>query len=663
MATPASKDRRSPKSSVASATPGGDAPTQSGTDRRRSPFPPIADYGFLSDCENSCLVAPDGAVEWLCLPRPDSPSVFGALLDRTAGLFRVSPTSTQVPHQRRYIPGTMVLETTWHTPTGWLVVQDLLVVRPVQTEARRADYVRAPGDTAATGTLLRLATCIGGRVEVVVNAVPIFEYGGATGIWDYDGEGYGTMTVHPPAGDPVLTLTSSIRLGVTAARCYGRSTLDTTQSAFVALSWGDGAPTSVEEAQAQLVDTISHWRNWLSTGKFPDHPWRSYMERSALTLKGLSYAPTGAIMAAATTSLPETPGGARNWDYRYTWIRDSSFMLRSLYRLGFEWEAIEYFAFIIEAVAGRPATAAAANAPDADWELQIMYGIGGEKDLTEHTLDHLTGYRDSRPVRIGNGAWDQHQNDVWGMLLDAVNTYISQGAAQIAHHTWQGVASLVEQAIKHAGDPDQGIWEIRGEPQYFTASKALCWVAIDRGSDLAADRRDDDRAQRWRQAADALKAEILEKGVDNRGRFRQHYGNEELDASLLLIPILGFLPPDDERVRNTVLAIADELTEDGLVLRYKVDTTDTGFEGKEGTFTICSFWLVTALAMIGERDRAMALCQKLLSFAGPLQLYAEEIDATTGEHLGNFPQAFTHLALIDALGRLIESEQESDAFL
>jgi GH15 family glucan-1,4-alpha-glucosidase len=260
-------------------------------------------------------------------------------------------------------------------------------------------------------------------------------------------------------------------------------------------------------------------------------------------------------------------------------------------------------------------------------------------------------------VRVGNGAWDQHQNDVWGMILDAVDTYISQGAAQIARHTWEGIASLVDAAIKHAGDPDQGIWEIRGDPQQFTASKVLCWVAMDRGSDLARARGTNDRAEQWRKAADDLRAEILDKGVDERGRFRQHYGNDELDASLLLIPILGFLPPSDERVRNTVLAIADELTEDGLVLRYKVDTTDTGFQGREGTFTICSFWLVTALAMIGEHGRAQALCKKLLSFAGPLQLYAEEIDTTTGEHLGNFPQAFTHLALIDALGRLIDAEQ------
>jgi len=434
---------------------------------------------------------------------------------------------------------------------------------------------------------------------------------------------------------------------VTGARCYGRSTLDAGQTAFVAVSWGGRPPTSVEEACVQRDDTVTYWRDWLSNGTFPDHPWRSYIERSALTLKGLSYAPTGAVMAAATTSLPETPGGARNWDYRYTWIRDSSFMLRSLYRLGFAWEALEYFAFVLEAVSG--------GAPGG-WDLQIMYGIGGEKDLTERTLDHLSGYENSRPVRVGNGAWDQRQNDVWGMILDAVDTQIRLGAAQIVEATWEGIASLVDAAIAHAADPDQGIWEIRGDPQHFTASKVLCWIAMDRGSDLAGARQDHDRAVQWRKAADDLKAEILDKGVDERGRFRQHYANDELDASLLLIPILGFLPPEDERVRTTVLAIADELTEDGLALRYKVDTTDTGFGGKEGTFTICSFWLVTALAMIGEHDRARSLCKKLLSFAGPLQLYAEEINAATGEHLGNFPQAFTHLALIDAVGRLIDAE-------
>ncbi len=621
-------------------------PDDAATDAPSENFFPIADYGFISDCENNCLVAPDGAVEWLCLPRPDSPSGFAAILDRTAGLFRFGPLGTAVPHDRRYVPGTMVLETTWHTPSGWLVVHDLLVVQPVADGFRRTDYRRAPGDHAATGTLLRIATCIEGRVEALVNVVPVFDYGMQTGIWAYDGDGYEAMTVHPPQSETTLTVDSSIRLGAAGARAYGRSTLTAGDSAFVALSWSGNRTTSLEQAQVQLDGTVSYWRDWLATGRFPDHPWRHYMERSALTLKGLSYAPTGAIMAAATTSLPETPGGARNWDYRYTWIRDSSFMLRSLYRLGFGWEAVEYFAFVLEALA----------VDAGHFELQIMYGIDGRKDLTERTLDYLSGWRDSRPVRVGNGAWDQHQNDVWGMILDAVDVHLREGAAQIVRPVWEGLASLVDSAIDHAGDPDQGIWEIRGDPQHFTASKVLCWVAMDRGADMARTRHDLERADRWRKAADELKAEILDKGVDGRGRFRQAYANDELDASLLLIPILGFLPPDDERVRTTVLAVADELTEDGLVLRYKVDTTDTGFEGKEGTFTICSFWIVTALAMIGEQERARALCKKLLAFAGPLGLYAEEIEATTGEHLGNFPQAFTHLALIDAVGRLIEAE-------
>ncbi len=610
-------------------------------------FPPIAEYGFLSDCENNCLIAPDGSVEWLCLPRPDSPSIFGALLDRTAGNFRFGPTNTHVPHQRRYIPGTMVLETTWHTPSGWLLVQDLLVVQPVTDGTRRADYRRAPGDAAASGTLLRLATCIEGHVEVVVNVVPVFEYGVQTGMWAYEGDGYEVMTSRPPAGDPVVTVASTLRLGSGGARCYGRSTLEKGESAFVSVSWSGDQPTTLEEAQAELATTVSYWRDWLSNGTFPDHPWRSYMERSALTLKGLSYAPSGAIMAAPTTSLPETPGGARNWDYRYTWIRDSSFMLRSLYRLGFDWEALEYFSFVLEAVAGG----------SGDFNLQIMYGIDGRKDLSETTLDHLSGWRNSRPVRVGNGAWDQHQNDVWGMILDAVDIHLREGAAQIVNPVWDGWPKWSRPPSPTPATPIRASGRSGVSPQQFTASKVLCWVAMDRGADMARTRQDHERADKWRQSADELKAEILDKGVGANGRFRQHYGNEELDASLLLIPIMEFLPADDERVRATVLAIADELTEDGLVLRYKVDSTDTGFEGKEGTFTICSFWLVTALAMIGEHERARTLCKKLLAFAGPLQLYAEEIDAATGEHLGNFPQAFTHLALIDAVGRLIEAER------
>ena len=616
-----------------------------------STFPPIADYGFLSNCEQNCLVAPDGSVEWLCLPRPDSPSVFGALLDRAAGLFRFGPGNTLVPQHRRYVPGTMVLETTWQTPTGWMVVQDFLAIGPVQHEGRRPEYHRAPADFGAVGALVRIATCISGRVEVAVNCGPLFDYGRTGGTWSYTGDNYDAMTLTPAEGDLKLELSGTVPLGVLGARCYGRTTLAAGQSAYVALSWGDGqVPASQDEALRTLNCTVDFWRDWLSSAKIPDHPWKTYLDRSALTLKGLSYAPTGAIMAASTTSLPETWGGARNWDYRFTWIRDSAFMLRSLYRLGFDWEAIEYWGFVLDAVTGgdlnrRP-------------ELQIMYGIGGERDLTEHTLDQLSGYRGARPVRVGNGAWNQQQHDVWGMILDALDVQFHSGAGMIVAPVWEALSTFVDDALKHWQEPDQGIWEVRGDPKHFTASKVMCWVAASRGADLAEERGDAERAKRWRAGADEIKADVLDKDVSKRGVFRQHDDTDDLDASLLLLPIMGFLPPDDERIRKTVLAIADELTEDGLVLRYKVEGTDTGFEGKEGTFTICSFWLVTTLAMIGETDRARALCQKLLSFAGPLQLYAEEIDTSTGEHMGNYPQAFTHLALIEAVSRLIDSEQE-----
>ena len=612
-------------------------------------FPPIADYGFLSDCENNCLVAPDGSVEWLSLPRPDSPSVFGALLDRNAGSFRFGPFNTFVPDHRRYIPGTMVLETTWHTPSGWLVVNDMFVVRPVGDEGRLPGYERVPRVGAGIGTILRTATCISGKVEVVSTCLPMFNYGATPSLWSYDGDSYHSLSVHQPDGDIALSLHSSLQLGQVGARAYARASLEEGESGFIALTWSGPPPTTQQAADADQESTVRFWREWLSTGKFPDHPWRPYIERSALTLKGLSYAPTGAIMAASTTSLPETPGGARNWDYRYTWIRDTGFTLRALYRLGYEWEALEYFAFILGAVRGK-------DGAKPFYDLQIMYGIGGERDLTEKTIDHLSGWRNSRPVRVGNGAWNQHQNDVWGMLMYAVDMQLRKGAEQIVTTVWEGLAGFVEEAIKHAGDADQGIWEIRGAPQHFTASAVMCWVAAERGANLARERGDSERATRWQKAADEMKAEILDKGVDERGRFRQAYENDDLDASLLLLPIMEFLPPDDGRIRATVLAIADELTEDGLVLRYKVDSTDTGFSGKEGTFTICSWWLVSALAMIGETGRARALCKKLLSYAGPLNLYAEEIDASTGEHLGNFPQAFTHLALIEAVSQLIEDE-------
>jgi GH15 family glucan-1,4-alpha-glucosidase len=607
-----------------------------------SEFPDIGSYAFLSDCETNALVAPSGQVEWLCVPRPDSASIFGALLDRSAGLFGFGPGGVEAPSQRRYIPGTMVLETTWHTPTGWLVVTDALVVGPWRGGPRSDRYQRVPSDRVAQGVLVRTATCIEGRADVLLNCLPLFDYGAAPGQWGYQGEDYAHVVATAPAPGPDLHLTSDLRLALAGPRCYGHTVLHQGENAFAALSWHADPPSDYSEAAAQQAATTTFWREWLSPARLPDHPWRPFLERSALTLKGLSYEPTGAILAAATTSLPETPGGSRNWDYRYTWVRDSAFMLRALLRLGFEWEAIQYFAFLVEAALGG--------------SIQIMYGLGGERDLPERTLDHLSGYRNARPVRVGNGAFDQRQHDVWGMILDSVYIHARHQGTQMGPAGWNGVVQLVEAAVEHWPQPDRGIWEIRGEPQHFTASKVMCWVAADRGAKLAAARGDEERAARWRQTAKEIHADVCAHGVDGRGVFTQCYGSTGLDASALLIPLMGFLPPGDDRVRATVLAIADELSDEGLVLRYRVEATDDGLEGDEGTFTICSFWLVSALALIGERQRAHSLCEKLLSLASPLHLYAEELAAASGQHMGNYPQAFTHLALIDAVTQLIELE-------
>jgi GH15 family glucan-1,4-alpha-glucosidase len=414
---------------------------------------------------------------------------------------------------------------------------------------------------------------------------------------------------------------------------------------YVALYWSEHPPPQdFAEAYSRLVWTAHHWQHWLDGGNFPDHPWRSFLQRSALTLKGLTYAPTGALLAAATTSLPETPRGERNWDYRYSWIRDSTFMLWSLYTLGFDWEANDYFYFVADVAGGES-------------DLQVMYGIDGERRLDEHVLDHLSGYEGARPVRIGNDAYRQRQHDVWGALLDSVYLH-TRSRDSLDQRVWPILSKQVEAAIANWRDPDRGIWEVRGEPKHFTSSKMFCWVACDRGAKLAALREDWDRVQRWQAAADEIHADVCKNGVDERGVFVQHYDTTALDAALLLMPLLRFLPPTDERVRNTVKAIAEELTEGGLVLRYRVEETDDGLSGEEGTFLICSFWLVSALVEIGELAQARDLCERVLGYASPLGLYAEEVDPKTGRHLGNFPQAFTHLALINAVMHVIRADAE-----
>jgi len=616
---------------------------------RGSPFPPIAEYGFLSDCEVSALIAASGTVEWMCLPRMDGPSVFAANLDRGAGSFRLGPADVTVPAGRRYLPGTMVLETTWATPTGWAVVRDVLLVGPWRHDSRRStSHVRVPTDHSAERVLLRTVRCLNGSIDFLLECEPAFDYGRQRGVWRYTGSGYSEAEVVLGQDEPQFRLTTDLNLGFEGPRAIARRRLTAGEQVFCAMSSGDGsAPRTFAEAHQRLTATADFWHGWISRGNFPDHPWRKYLQRSALTLKGLIYAPTGALLAAATTSLPETPGGDRNYDYRYTWLRDSTFMLWGLYTLGFDREANDFFYFITDLA-------------EQDADLQIMYGIGGERELTEQVLDHLSGYEGARPVRIGNGAWDQRQHDVWGVLLDSVYLH-TRSLDRLDARQWPMLVRQVEAAIEHWREPDQGLWEVRGPAQHFTASKVLCWVAADRGAKLAQLRGDEMHAADWRKAADEIHADVCANGTDDRGVFCQHYETTALDASALLIPLLGFLPPDDDRVRSTVLAIADQLTEDELVLRYRVEETDDGFSGEEGTFTICSFWLVSALTEIGELDRARALCEKLLSYATPLFLYAEEIDPHSGRHLGNFPQAFSHLALINAVMHLIRADEQLSA--
>jgi GH15 family glucan-1,4-alpha-glucosidase len=614
------------------------------------PFPPIADYAFLSDCETTALIAPSGNVEWMCLPRMDSPSVFGAILDRDAGGFRVGPPDVEVPAGRRYLPGTMVLETSWETATGWIIVRDVLCIGPwVHEQKRSVNHRRSPTDYDADHVLLRTVRCVQGSAEVHLDCEPAFDYGGLSADWRYGGDGYHEAIATSEGMNIELRLVTDMRLGLEGPRARARTVLREGEVAYAALGWSElPLPQSFQEAHDRLERTAHHWQEWLRHGTFPDHRWRTFLQRSALTLKGLSYAPTGAMMAAATTSLPETPGGTRNWDYRYSWIRDSTFMLWALYTLGFDWEANDFFYFVADV------------AEAEEGQLQIMYGIGGESRLEEQELTHLSGYGGARPVRVGNGAYNQHQHDVWGAVLDSIYLH-TKTRDQLPERLWPILKRQVETALTKWREPDRGIWEVRGDPKHFTSSKMMCWVAADRGARLAALREDQAMVDRWSAAAAEIHADICEHGVDDRGVFVQHYETTALDASVLLMPLVRFLPADDPRIRQTVLTIADELTEEGLVLRYRVEQTDDGLAGEEGTFTICSFWLVSALSEIGEHARARRLCERLLSFASPLQLYAEELDARSGRHLGNFPQAFTHLALINAVMHVIRNDRHPAA--
>ncbi|MGI8559017.1 MAG: glycoside hydrolase family 15 protein [Solirubrobacteraceae bacterium] len=634
-------------SAAKSDTPARRAPPQAVPRRGlKTPFPPIASYGFLSDCHTGALVAPDGSIEWLCVPRFDSPSLFGALLDRGAGYFRVSPYGVDVPVGKRYVPGTNILETTWMTSTGWLVVRDALTIGEWHENSDGTSHERPPTDQDADHLLVRTIECVQGEVPVDVVCAPMFGYGKRVARWTMV-EGERNHALDATDGTSRIRLLSDLNVGIDGNRAHARHTLQEGESRFCALTWTEalGGPRTFEQADAHMHRTGHFWRSWLAAGNYPDHRWRAYLQRSALVLKGLTYAPSGALVAALTTSLPETPGGERNWDYRYCWMRDASFTLWGLHALGLDWEADDFMEYVADLRRNK------------DGSLQIMYGIDGERTLSEKTLRHLKGYEGAKPVRIGNAAYNQRQNDVFGAVLDSVYLH-TRHHDHVPDRLLPVLDAQVKAATRVWRKPDQGIWEARGEPQHYVSSKLMCWVALDRGARLAELRGDGEAAQSRQAVADEIHADVLEHGLDERGVFVQHYGTTSLDASCLLVGLLRFLPAEDERLRATVLAIADELTENGLVLRYRTGETDDGLSGEEGTFLICSFWLVAALSEIGESDRAAALCERLLGYSSPLGLYAEELEAKSGRHLGNFPQAFTHLALINAVTHVIA--QESD---
>jgi alpha,alpha-trehalase len=612
-----------------------------------SPFPPIAEYAFLSDCHTGALVAPDGAIDWLCVPRFDSPSVFGSLLDRQAGFFRFAPFGINHPTAVVYQAGTNVLETTWKTPNGWIVVRDALTMGPRDHEDTVTPHTRPPADDDADHMLVRTVECLEGEVEIDLVCEPVFDYGRVPAEWEMVGEG--RHAADASGAGVTIRLRTDLALGIEESRVRGRHILKSGDRAYCALSWEDGlvAPETVDDAERRIAQTAAFWRAWLGRARIPDHRFRDPLQRSALTIKGLTFMPTGATVAALTTSLPETPGGERNWDYRYTWIRDTTFTLQALHLLNLDWEADEFMQFVADVEATE------------DGSLQIMYGIDGRRDLTESTRDELTGYAGAQPVRIGNGAFDQRQNDVFGAVLDSILLH-TRRSQRLPRRLWPIVEAQAACATKVWREPDQGIWEARGKPQHYVSSKLMCWVAMDRAAKLAEIRGDPKLTERWNAVAEEIREDILTNGVDERGVLKQHYETDALDASALLAAIFDFLPADDERLKATVLAISKELTEDGFVLRYKTDETDDGLSGKEGTFLICSFWLVSALATVGELQMARDLMERLLRVASPLGLYAEEFDAATGRHLGNFPQAFSHLALMQAAAHIILPEMVED---
>jgi GH15 family glucan-1,4-alpha-glucosidase len=599
-------------------------------------FRPVADYGLLADCNSAALVDRDGSIDWLCLPRYDSDAVLSRILDPDAGHWSIRPAGAY-SSERRYLPGSLVIETTFTTDTGTVRLIDAMAF----AEGQRGHDLGFD----APHEVLRGVEGISGEVELELELAPRPEYGLIKPlIRQVDGGArtYGACRVGVSSSAPLEVVDESVMRAsftVSAGERHG-----------FAMCWAPAeqkeppSPTQAGDVFERLEDTVEAWRSWESDHDVYEGPNRELVRLSSRVLKGLTYRPTGAIVAAPTTSLPETVGGERNWDYRFSWIRDSSLTMEALYIGACSDEAEEFVSFMTSSAGGRA----------GEGSLQIMYGIGGEHDLSERELPHLRGWRDSRPVRVGNGAWDQVQLDVYGELLNSLWLYREQ-LGDLHTEIQQFVADLADTAARRWMETGSGMWEMRGEPRHHLSSKVLCWAALDRAVKLSDQLGEHAKVEEWTAERDRIRDAVLERGWSEEKRaFAQSFDSHDLDAGQLLMPILGFLPATDERMKSTIDAIADELTEDGLVLRYKNEEglNADGLSGEEGTFTICSFWLVACLAQAGEVERAQELFDQLTAYANDLGLLAEEIDTANGEQLGNFPQAFSHIGLIKAAHEL-----------
>jgi GH15 family glucan-1,4-alpha-glucosidase len=594
-------------------------------------FRPIADYGLLADCNSAALVDRSGSIGWLCLPRYDSSAVFAQILDPEGGHWQIKP-SRAYRSERRYLPGTLVIETTFATESGTVKLIDAMAFAEGQRHHELGFGV--------PHLVLRLVEGVLGEVELDLELAPRPEYGLVKPLFRATESGGRTF-----GGPNQVVVSAGVATTIEDSTMSASFTVAAGDRVGFALQWAppEGpAPDAIapDQVAARIEDTIEAWRSWEAEHDIYEGPHRELVRLSSRVLKGLTYRPTGAIVAAPTTSLPETVGGERNWDYRYSWIRDSSLTIEALYVGACSDEAEEFISFMTSSAGGRA----------SERSLQIMYGIAGEHDLSERELPHLRGWRDSSPVRVGNGAWGQTQLDVYGELLNSLYLYREQ-LGELHPEIQRFVADLANTAARRWRETDSGMWEMRGEPRHHLSSKVLCWVALDRAVALASQLGEHADLKRWTAEREQIRDAVLTRGwSEARRAYAQSFDSDELDAAQLLMPILGFLPATDERMRSTIEAIAAELTEDGLVLRYRNQEglNADGLTGEEGTFVICSFWLVSALAKAGEVDRAEQLFDQLASYANDLGLLAEEIDTANGELLGNFPQAFSHIGLITA---------------